>query len=151
MGQNCEVLHSDELYRWLHPGQFKWSEGRASSAAFKGSHMSVDIAKLTTLKQSYERAQTNKKNAVVSFRAEEVFTRNQEVIHCPTTVISSTSHPACIVRTDCPAYSDTLSETSLTCINPAHGCVVGKKSDSFARALAKACKVEIYPPELLSE
>ncbi|ARV57325.1 hypothetical protein BZZ01_00620 [Nostocales cyanobacterium HT-58-2] len=52
----------------------------------------------------------------------------------------------CKVRNDCTAYSENISSDCLVCINYAHGCVIGKKNKSFARALAKACKVEICPP-----
>jgi hypothetical protein len=140
------VQPSNELYRWLHPGQFDWKESRPTSAAFTDPHMSVDIAVLTDVKQSYLRGKRNGKNAVVSFQASIALEREQEVIHCPTHVLTNqTETSVCSFRTDCPAFSDE-SVNATICINDAHGCVIGNKTRSVARAFAKASKVEIWPP-----
>lgn len=56
MTANYQVQPVDKLFRWLHPGQFKWDEMRPTSAAFRDRYMSVDIAELTSLHTSYERA-----------------------------------------------------------------------------------------------
>lgn len=146
MRDSEKIEPSDTLYRWLHPSQYKWDEGRPSSAAFNDSYMSVDVSKLTSLQQSYERAKKYNKNAVVSFKAEVVIQKGQEVVHCPTHIVENTENIVCRVRNDCTAYSENISSDCLVCINNAHGCVIGKKNKAFARDLAKTCKVEICPP-----
>jgi len=146
MGQCYQVQPSERLLRWLHPGQFNWEEKRPTSAAFKDSYMSVDICQLTTVDDSYERGKKIGKNAVASFSAEEVLNREQEVVYCPTQVIEGSDGCfACQVRVDCPVYRGDIASEPLVCVNNAHGCVIGKKTQGFAKALAKNCKVEIYP------
>ncbi len=149
MTDNQEIEPSDTLYRWLHPSQYHWEKRRPTSAAFTNTYMSVDISKLTTLEESYERAKKYDKNAVVSFEAKIAMEKEQEIVHCPTHIIDD-SNPGettvCKVRDGCDAYSENASEECLICINNAHGCVIGKKKDSVKKALARACKVEIYPP-----
>jgi hypothetical protein len=147
MTSNYQVQSSDNLYRWLHPGQFKWDERRPTSAAFRDPYMSVDVAGLTTLAESYERARKAKKDAVASFAAQVAFEKAQEVYHCPTQVCASSEESVCVTDEKCPAYkSDGLSR-KLNCTNAAHGCVIGNKPNSVAKSFSKACKVEIYPPE----
>jgi hypothetical protein len=116
MNEIYEVQPSDTLLRWFHPGQFKWDEGRATSAAFKDDEMSVDILCLTTLEESYVRAKKIDKNAVASLRVQLVLEKGLEVIHSP---IEG---------------------------NYAHAIVSGKKSKSVAKFLAQNSKIEIYPP-----
>lgn len=78
-----QVQKEDKLFRWLHPGQFKWDEKRPTSAAFQDPYMSVDIACLTSLQESYERAKKNNKDAIASIVAQQAFDKNQKVHHCP--------------------------------------------------------------------
>jgi hypothetical protein len=116
MNESYEVQPSDILLRWLHPGQFKWDESRATSAAFKDDEMSVDILSLTTIKESYIRAQKRDKNAVVSLKAQLVLDKGLTVIHSPVEG------------------------------NYAHAIVFGKKTGSIIKFLTKNSIVEIYPP-----
>lgn len=46
-----EIADVDALYRRIHPLQVK--DGRPSSAAFKDTELSVDLARLTTLERSF--------------------------------------------------------------------------------------------------
>jgi hypothetical protein len=101
----------------LHPGQFDWNENRATSAAFKDPQMSVDILSMTTVDESYQRAEKQGKNAVVSFSYQQVKDLELEVKRDP---IDG---------------------------NEAHALVIGNKTKSIARKLANACRVEVYPPE----
>jgi|GEM_PF-1025288 len=147
MTQIHQVQPSEELFRWLHPGQFKWDEERPVSAAFLDDYMSVDIACLTSLEESYKRADQAKKNAVVSIVVQQAFDKNQKVHHCPSQICESSGSTVCVTDKDCEAYqSDGLSK-KLRCINDAHGCVVGKKTRSIAKFFAKECTVKIYPPK----
>ncbi|MEW6492331.1 MAG: hypothetical protein AB1589_07440 [Cyanobacteriota bacterium] len=116
MSEIYEVQPSDILLRWLHPGQFKWDEGRATSAAFRDEEMSVDILCLTTLEESYARAKKINKNAIASLKAQFVLEKGLKVIHSP---IEG---------------------------NYAHAIVLGKKSGSILKFLVKNSKIEIYPP-----
>lgn len=138
---------SDKLYRWLHPGQFKWDEMRPTSAAFKDQYMSVDIQRLTTLEESYERAQKIGKNAVASISGEQAFQKGQKVTHCPTQILSDNlaRSSICQYEKGCPAFNAEIDEQSLTCINAAHGCVIGKKTSSIAKFFSKNCVIEIRP------
>ena len=117
MSEPLEIKPDDRLLRWLHPGQFDWNENRATSAAFKDPQMSVDILSMTTLDESYQRAKKLGKNAVVSLSYQEVKDLELEVKHDP---IDG---------------------------NDVHALILGKKTNSIARKLANACKVDIYPPE----
>jgi hypothetical protein len=72
-----QVQSSDQLFRWLHPGQFDWDERRPTSAAFRDPHMSVDLEPLTSLAESYARAKVAGKNAVASFLAGQAFEKDQ--------------------------------------------------------------------------
>jgi tRNA(Leu) C34 or U34 (ribose-2'-O)-methylase TrmL len=117
MSDSLEIQPDDRLLRWLHPGQFDWKENRATSAAFKDPQMSVDILSMTTVDESYQRAQKQGKNAVVSFTYQQVKDLELEVKHDPVDG------------------------------NNAHALVLGNKTKSIAKKLAQACKVEIYPPE----
>jgi tRNA(Leu) C34 or U34 (ribose-2'-O)-methylase TrmL len=117
MSDSLEIQPDDRLLRWLHPGQFDWEENRATSAAFKDPQMSVDILSMTTVDESYQRAQKQGKNAVVSFTYQQVKDLELEVKHDPVDG------------------------------NNAHALVLGNKTKSIAKKLAQACKVEIYPPE----
>ncbi len=147
MRDHYQVQPDDKLFRWLHPGQFKWDETRPTSAAFQDPYMSVDIATLTTLQKSYERAQKIGKNAVVSFTAKVAFDfeKPQTIYHCPTQICELTNDSVCISDPNCRAYKEDAHLRLLNCTNPAHGCVVGDKK-KFAKALTKVCKVEIFPP-----
>jgi hypothetical protein len=139
---------SDKLYRWLHPGQFKWDEMRPTSAAFKDQYMSVDIGRLTSLDKSYERAQKIGKNAVASILGEQVFQKGQKAIHCPTQILpSDLKNSICQDEKNCPAFNADVDEKKLTCINEAHGCVIGKKTSSIAKFFSKNCVIEIHPEE----
>lgn len=147
MTLNYQVQSSDHLYRWLHPGQFNWDERRPTSAAFRDEYMSVDVACLTTLAESYERGRKAKKDAVASFAAQVAFEKEQKVYHCPTQVCASSNESVCVTDEKCRAYkSDGLSR-KLNCTNTAHGCVVGNKTKSIAKFFSKASKVEIFPSE----
>jgi hypothetical protein len=117
MSEPLELKPDDRLLRWLHPGQFDWNENRATSAAFKDPQMSVDILSMTTIDESYQRAEKQGKNAVVSLSYQQVKDLGLEVKHDP---IDG---------------------------NNAHAVVIGEKKKSMARKLANACTVEIYPPE----
>jgi hypothetical protein len=117
MSEPLELKPDDRLLRWLHPGQFDWNGNRVTSAAFKDPQMSVDILSMTTVDESYQRAEKQGKNAVVSFSYQQVRDLELEVKHDP---IDG---------------------------NKAHALVLGNKTKSIARKLANACKVEIYPPE----
>ena len=149
MIKNCSLESPDILYRWLHPSQFKWDEKRPTSAAFRGSYLSVDIAKLTTLEESYKKAQKYKKNAVVSFTVSSAKAKNQDVLHCPQYTLKK-KPPVdfiCNSNSECPVYSENCNSDFVECINPAHGCVIGKKTTSISRHLSNQSTVEIYPPE----
>jgi hypothetical protein len=147
MTQIYQIQPPDKLLRWLHPGQFKWDEMRATSAAFQDPYMSIDVACLTTLQESYDRAQKIGKNAVVSILAKQAFEKNQKVHHCPTKICESSGSSVCLTDADCPAYQRDGSSKHLVCVNPAHGCVVGEKKKSVARSFARECEVEIYPAQ----
>ena len=84
MDQIYQVKPSDKLLRWLHPGQFNWAENRATSAAFRDDDMSVDILCLTTIEESYSRAEKIGKNAVVSLKAQLALDKGLEICHRPT-------------------------------------------------------------------
>lgn len=146
MSENYKVQPPDILFRWLHPGQFVWAENRASSGGFSGDYLSVDIATLTTLDESYRRAEKNGKNAIVSFEAQIAFDKNQNVCHCPAQSCKKTGENVCSEDTGCPEYKDDADVRELNSINPAHGCVVGKKTGSVKNHFMKNCKVEIFPP-----
>lgn len=109
--------------------------------------MSVDIAPLTSVEESYERARQSNKDAVASLKAGDIMSHAQEVEHCPTQVCGTMETLVCNIREDCQIYQDSTDPNSLRCVNPAHGCVIGKKTKAIARAIAKSCKVEIYPSE----
>ena len=147
MTQIRQVQPSDKLFRWLHPGQFDWTEMRLTSAAFKDPYMSVDLACLTTLEESYERGKLMKKNAVASLMAEQAFEKSQKVQHCPTQICEASSELVCITDTGCLAYQADGQSRELRCTNPAHGCVIGDKPKPVARFFAKNAKVEIHPPQ----
>jgi hypothetical protein len=151
MWHSCQVSPSDILYRWLHPSQFNWKENRPTSGAFTDPNMSVDIAKLTTIDESYIRAKKNNKNAVVSFEANEVLSRNQEIHHCPTNILRETEESICLARRECSIYKEDISSESLQCINPAHACVLGHKTRAFSKNLRSLSNVEIYPPQPFDE
>jgi len=131
--------------RWLHPGQFDWTEMRPTSAAFKDPYMSVDLACLTTLEESYERGKLMNKNAVASLMTEQAFEKAQTVQHCPTQICEAAGELVCITDTECRAYQADGLSRALRCTNSAHGCVIGNKTSSVARFFAKNAKVEIYP------
>ncbi len=118
---------------------------RPTSAAFKDPYMSVDIARLTTLEESYERGKLINKNAVASLMAEQAFEKAQTVKHCPTQVCEASGDLVCITDTGCRAYQADGLSRELRCTNPAHGCVIGDKPKPVARFFAKNAKVEIYP------
>jgi hypothetical protein len=148
MVEKYTIEDSDKLYRWLHPSQFKWDEGRPTSAAFKDPYMSVDLACLTSLEDSYSRARKNNKNAVASILVSQARQKEQKVVHCPTQVLSQFSEQSiCQTESDCPAFDRSISEKDLICTNAAHGCVIGKKSSSVYKFFSKNCLVEIYPPD----
>lgn len=131
MRKTHQVQKEDKLFRWLHPGQFKWDENRPTSAAFQDPYMSVDIACLTSLEESYDRAKKNNKDAVASIVAQQAFEKNQKVHHCPSQVCKYSGSNVCMTDEGCPAYrSDELSN-NLDCVNDAHGCVVGEKKKSI--------------------
>lgn len=147
MTANYQVQPVDKLFRWLHPGQFKWDEMRPTSAAFRDRYMSVDIAELTSLHTSYERAKKARKDAVASFKAQLAFELKQKIYHCPTQICEATNESVCMVDVECRAYKDDASVQELTCTNAAHGCVVGNKTNSVIKSFAKTCDVEILPPK----
>jgi hypothetical protein len=139
---------SDKLFRWLHPGQFNWEEMRPTSAAFTDPYMSVDIDSLTTLEESYHRAQQAGKTAVVALTVEMVIEKDLRVCHCPTSTLKNSPESlVCISDEGCPSYRNNVSPESIVCINDAHGCVIGKKTNHIKKFLAKHCKVEVYPPQ----
>jgi len=146
MTQTYQVQPPQKLFRWLHPGQFKWDEMRPTSAAFQDLYMSIDVACLTSLQESYDRAQKIGKNAVASIIAKQAFDKNQKIHHCPTKVCGFSGSIVCVTDSRCPAYqSDGYVSKSLVCVNHAHGCVVGEKKKSVSRSFAKECEVEIFP------
>ncbi|GBO53569.1 hypothetical protein APA_1476 [Pseudanabaena sp. lw0831] len=147
MSDNYQVKPVDKLFRWVHPGQFHPTEMRPTSAIFRGEYMSVDIAQLTNLEASYERAKKLQKNAVVSFTAELAFDLQQRVTHCPTQLCESTNETVCFVDTGCSAYQINNNACVLICTNDAHGCVIGDKTKAVSKAFAKNCGVEIFPSE----
>lgn len=148
MTQIHQVQPSDKLFRWLHPGQFDWAEMRPTSAAFQDSYMSVDLACLTTLEESYERGKLIGKNAVASILAEQAFEKGQKVHHCPAQICRALGELVCVTDVECRAYRTDGLLRALECINPAHGCVVGDKpKKSVARFFARNAKVEIHPSQ----
>ena len=147
MTQIHQVQPSDKLFRWLHPSQFDWKEKRPTSAAFQDPYMSVDLARLTTLEESYERGKLMNKNAVASIAAGQAFEKAQKVHHCPTQVCEVAGDLVCVTDEGCRAYQADGLSRKLICTNPAHGCVVGDKPKPVARFFAKNAEVEIYPPQ----
>ncbi len=145
MNDKYQVQPVDKLFRWLHPGQFKWDEMRPTSAAFRDAYMSVDIAELTNLDESYARAKKARKDAVASFKAQLAFDLIQKVTHCPTQVCEVANESVCIVDSGCRAYQSDVSSKNLICTNPAHGCVVGNKTGAVSKSFTKNCDVEIFP------
>jgi hypothetical protein len=145
-----QVQPSDKLFRWLHPSQFNWNEMRPTSAAFKDSYMSVDIACITTLEESYKRGRLINKNAVASITVAQALEKAQRVHHCPT-LCEISGNRVCITDAGCRAYQANGLTKELTCTNPAHGCVVGDKSKPVAKFFAKNATVEIYPPQVASD
>ena len=121
MSDSHQTKPEDRLLRWLHPGQFNWEENRPTSAAFKDPEMSVDILSMTTVSESYERARKLGKNAVASFSYQQAIELGLEVKHDP---IEG---------------------------NDAHALVLGKKTNSISKKLARSCQVEVYPPENVSK
>lgn len=117
MDEIYQVKPDDKLLRWLHPGQFNWEENRPTSAAFSDEQMSVDILSLTNLEESYQRAKKIGKNAVASIKAQDAIDLGLEVRHDP---IEG---------------------------NSAHAIVIGKKSKSIKKTLAKKAEIEIHPPD----
>jgi hypothetical protein len=146
MTENHQVQPLNRLYRWLHPGQFDWQEKRPTSAAFKDPYMSVDLADLTTLDESYRRGRLLHKNAVASITAKCVLEKEQRICHCPTQTCKSSGEHGCSIDPQCPAYQEDWGTREVECINPAHACVIGNKSKSVAKFFAKSAQVEIYPP-----
>lgn len=141
------VPSDEKLYRWLHPSQFKWDEKRPTSAAFKDPYMSVDRSSLTTLSESYERAKTYKKTAVVAILAEIAYKKELEVSCCPTRVLKKDeSIQVCTVNSECKSFRDDIKDIDLKVVNPAHACIIGKKTNSISNFFVKNAIVEIYPP-----
>lgn len=142
------ISSEEKLLRWLHPSQFNWEEKRPTSAAFTDPYMSVELASLTTLEESYGRGQKYGKNAVVSITAEMANAKAQKVCHCPTYIYKNQPQKTvCTTDKYCPTYQDNISSDELEIINPAHGCVIGKKTRSIAKFFANNAEVEIYPPD----
>lgn len=148
MSEKKDVSSDEKLLRWLHPSQFYWPEKRATSAAFKDPYMSVDINSLTTLYDSYQRAVSYGKTAVVSIKASDVYSKEQRICECPTSIEPETENNVCIYDTACKAFNDdaSLTKESLKIINPAHACVIGNKTKSISKFFAAQSEVEIYPP-----
>ena len=147
MSEEKKIDKDEKLLRWLHPGQFHWQEKRAISAAFTDKYMSVDAYFLTTLEKSYERAKGYGKNALASIKAQIAYEKKQQICHCPTSVDSK--NPKCLVCVydeKCKNYKQDISDSQLEIINPAHCCVIGKKTSSVKKYFAQNAKVEIYPP-----
>jgi len=144
-----DIEPQDKLLRWLHPSQFKWDEERPISAAFKDDYMSVDVAKLTTVQESYDRGKKYGKNAVVSLKAEIVQQRQQKIHYCPTSIRKEVEPETnvCTTNQECKTYQQDISQDDLKVINDAHACVIGKKPNSIAKFFAKNAEVEIYPPD----
>ena len=115
-----EILDSDNLYRRIHPNH-RNPDGTISSAAFKGSdsyEYSVDLARLTSPKQTFDRAVLLNRACigVASLTAGEVRELSQEAKHDP------------------------LSEEDQDGPNPAHALIIGDKSIPIARQLARRCE-----------
>ena len=147
MSANYQVQPADKLFRWVHPGQFHPTEMRPTSAIFRGEYMSVDIAQLTNLEASYERAKKLQKNAVVSFTAQLAFDLEQRMTHCPTQLCKATNETVCFVDAGCRAYQVNENTGGLVCTNVAHGCVIGDKTKAVSKNFSKNCDVEIFPSE----
>ena len=146
MSADYQVQPIDKLFRWLHPSQFKWDEMRPTSAAFRDTYMSIDIAELTNLDESYKRAQKARKDAVVSFKAGLAFELKQKVNHCPTQICELANESVCVADTGCGVYQADVSSKKLVCTNHAHGCVIGNKTGSISKSFTKNCDIEIFPP-----
>lgn len=73
-----EIADSDDLYRRIHPSQVK--DGRPSSAAFKDAEMSVDVARLTTPKQTLTGYPSH---GLASIMAGHARALGQDVFHDP--------------------------------------------------------------------
>lgn len=144
------VTNEDTLYRWIHPSQYNKDERRASSGAFTQDYMSTDIAKLTTLEESYHRSQQQNKDGVIrvvaisSFSAEVVISAEQKIVHCKT-FVDDQQQLTCIAEEECSSYKK-LHEEDLICTNPAHACVIGKKGRSLQRKIARSAEIVIHPP-----
>jgi hypothetical protein len=73
-----EVADADDLYRRIHFSQVK--DGGPTSAAFKHTELSVDLAKLTTPQQSLS---GHPSHGLVSITAGHARSLGQEVVHSP--------------------------------------------------------------------
>lgn len=73
-----EIADVDGLYRRIHPSQVK--DGRPSSAAFKDAEMSVDVARLTTPKQTLTGYPSH---GLASITAGHARAEGQDVFHDP--------------------------------------------------------------------
>lgn len=73
-----EVADADDLYRRIHPLQVK--DGRPTSAAFKHTELSVDLAQLTTPGQSLSGYASH---GLASITARHARSLRQDVFHDP--------------------------------------------------------------------
>lgn len=88
------------------------------------------------------------KNAVVSIKAKLAYEKQQRICHCPTSLSKNNPETlVCIYDSECKNYNQDVSLEDLQIINPAHACVIGKKTKGIAKSFAKSAEVEIYPPE----
>ena len=73
-----EIADADDLYRRIHFSQVK--DGRPTSAAFKHTELSVDLAKLTTPEQSLSGYASH---GLASITAGHARSLGQDVLHDP--------------------------------------------------------------------
>ncbi len=120
---DSDISDDEVLYRRVRNDQWNWAEKRPSSAAFddsgNGSPMSVALASLVRSagQRPSDLLQGHPKFGLVSLTAGQA----------RALLLSVTANP--------PVSGE-----------PAHGWVVGKKTKSTRRRLAKLCLVVIAPP-----
>lgn len=110
-----EILDPDELYRAVHPTQVQ-PDGSISTAVFRTTdEMSVDLARRTTTEKAWRRMRKRGSAAMVSITASLARVRNQRVMNQPVP------------------------------LNHAHTLVIGKKTSSVAKHLARGANWVIKP------
>ncbi len=89
-----------------------------------------------------------KKTAIVSIFAKIAYEKEQKIYHCPTCVLKKDENTqVCTVKSECKSFRNDVNDIDLKVVNPAHACVIGKKTQSISKFFVKNAIVEIYPPD----